>query len=76
MHPIQDRVPAVYVTPELTKLVELHSHSGARIEGRKVGEGSCSIAQRSRDPALAIPDFATLHAEAPSNGAGTAAAAH
>lgn len=53
------------VAAKLTKPVEFHFHSDARIEARKAGDSS--IAKRPRDPALAIPDFAALqtkHAQA------------
>ncbi|EKM61544.1 uncharacterized protein PHACADRAFT_83962, partial [Phanerochaete carnosa HHB-10118-sp] len=53
------------VAAKLTKPVEFHFHSDARIEARRAGDGS--TAKRPRDPALAIPDFAALqtrHAQA------------
>lgn len=58
--------PTPAAPAKLTKPIEFHFHSEARIEARKAGDGS-STAKRPRDPALAVPDFAALqarHAEA------------
>ncbi|GJE89541.1 hypothetical protein PsYK624_056430 [Phanerochaete sordida] len=61
--PIPERLTASQpaVAAKLTKPIEFHFHSEARIEARKAGDGS--TARRPRDPALAIPDFAALQAQ-------------